>query len=173
MSRLKKYLEIGQIVGTHGVRGEVRVQPWCDSPSVMSGMRRLYWDADGKADVAVQCRPHQRMVLAKLKGVDTVEAAAALRGRVLYAARRDIPLEKGRYFICDLIGLQVRDADDGTVYGDITDVTDNGANNVYPMRHTDGREILVPAIPDIIVKVAPEEGYILLRPMKGLFDDAD
>ena len=173
MSRLKAYLEIGQIVGTHGVRGEVRVQPWCDSPAVMSRMRQLYWDAEGRDAVAVQCRPHQNMVLAKIKGVETVDAAASLRGRVLYARRKDIPLEKGRYFICDLIGLTVRDADSDTVYGEITDVTDNGANNVYHMRHTDGREILIPAIPDIIVKVAPEEGYILLRPMKGLFDDAD
>ena len=173
MSRLKQYMEIGQIVGTHGVRGEVRVQPWCDSPAVMSGMTRLYWDADGRDSFAVKCRPHQHMVLAKLHGVDTVEAASALRGRVIFAHRRDIPLEKGRYFICDLIGLAVRDADSGTVYGEITDVTDNGANNVYHMRHTDGREILIPVIPDVVVKVLPEDGYILLRPMKGLFDDAD
>lgn len=173
MSRLKAYLEIGQIVGTHGVRGELRVQPWCDSPSVMSRIRHLYWDDNGKDSISVQCRPHQNMVLAKIKGVETVDAAAVLRGRVLYAKRQDIPLEKGRYFICDLIGLAVRDADSGEVYGEITDVTDNGANNVYYMRHVDGREILIPAIPDIVIKVAPEEGYILLRPMKGLFDDAD
>ena len=172
MSRLQPYLEIGQIVSTHGVRGELRVQPWCDSPAVMSGIKKLYFDADGKDCRRVQCRAHQNMVLVKMQNVDTVEQAAALRGRVLYAARGDVPLPKGRYFICDLIGLEVRDADTGEVYGKLTDVSDTGANNVYHM-DMKGREILIPAIPDVVVKVLPEEGYLLLRPMKGLFDDED
>ena len=75
----KPYLEAGQIVGTHGVRGEVRLQPWCDSPAVLTPIKTLYFD-EGKRAVKAACRPHKNLALVKLAGVDTVEAAAALRG---------------------------------------------------------------------------------------------
>lgn len=165
------FLEAGEIVGTHGVRGEVRVRPECDSPELFSTLRTVYWDAEGKRSVRMKARPHKNIALAKLDGVDTVETAAALRGTMLYLNRRDLKLEKGRYFICDLIGTQVIDHETGTVYGECTDVTHTGSNDVYHMRTPDGREILIPAIPDVVREVDVDGGIIRIFPMLGLFDD--
>lgn len=166
----KQYLEAGQIVGTHGVRGEVRVQPWCDSPAVLAKIKTLYFD-EGARPVKVACRPHKNLALIKLEGVDTVQDAAALRGQVLYLHRKDVKLEKGRYFICDLIGLTVVDDDNGTVYGTCTDVSATGANDVYHLTTESGREILIPAIPSVIRKVDIDGGQIRIFAMAGLFDD--
>ena len=144
----KRYLEAGEIVGTHGVRGEVRVYPECDSPQVLEGLK-----------------------IVKLDGIDTVEAAAALRGTMLYLDRNDLKLPKDRYFICDLIGLSVVDDDSGEVYGECTDVSSTGANDVYHMRTVNGREVLIPAIPSVIRKVDIDGGEIRIFAMLGLFDD--
>lgn len=167
----KPFLEAGQIVGTHGVRGEVRVQPWCDSPEVFASLKTLYWDAAGTQPVRVKSRVHKNLALAKIEGVDTVQDAALLRGRILYLDRRDLDLGD-RYFIQDLVGLAVVDAESGTVYGELTDVSNNGANDIYHMRTPDGKEILIPVIPDIIRQVDIDGGRIAIYPMKGLFDDA-
>lgn len=94
---VKAYLEAGQVVGTHGVRGELRVQPWCDSPGVLGGLRTLYWQ-EGGDPVPVRSRVHKNVVLMKVEGVDTVQDAAALRGRVLYLDRRDLKLPGGTLF---------------------------------------------------------------------------
>ena len=167
----KPYLEAGQIVGTHGVRGEVRVQVWCDSPEQFAGFRHLYWDDAGRQPVSFKARPHKQMALVKLEGVDTVEAAQVLRGRMLYVDRRDIKLPRGSYLVQDLIGLAVVDADTGETYGTLTDVSQTGANAVYHMTTPRG-EVLIPAIPDVIVSIDTKRDILRLRPMKGLFDDA-
>ena len=167
----KPFLEAGQIVGTHGVRGEVRVQPWCDSPEVFASLKTLYWDAAGTQPVRVKSRVHKNLALAKIEGVDTVQDAALLRGRILYLDRRDLDLGD-RYFIQDLVGLAVVDAESGTVYGELTDVSNTGANDIYHMRTPDGKEILIPVIPDIIRQVDIDGGRIAICPMKGLFDNA-
>ena len=166
----KPYLEAGQIVGTHGVRGEVRVQPWCDSPEQFAGFKKLYWDKDGKQPVKVKGRPHKNIALVVLDGITTVEAAQVLRGKMLYVDRRDIKLPKGHYLVQDLIGLTIVDADTGETYGTLTDVSQTGANAVYHMT-TEKGEILIPAIPDVIIEVDCKRDILRLRPMKGLLDD--
>ncbi|MBR5524242.1 MAG: 16S rRNA processing protein RimM [Clostridia bacterium] len=166
----KPFLEAGQIVGTHGVRGEVRVQPWCDSPQQFATFKRLFWDAEGKQPVKLRSRPHKNIALALLEGVDTVEAAQVLRGRMLYVDRRDIKLPKGHHLVQDLIGLTIVDADTGVTYGTLTDVSQTGANAVYHMT-TDKGEVLIPAIPSVIISVDTKKDVLHLRPMKGLLDD--
>ena len=166
----KPFLEAGQIVGTHGVRGEVRVQPWCDSPEQFATFKRLYWDAAGEKPVKVKARPHKNIALAMLEGVTTVEQAAVLRGRMLYVSRKDLRLPKGHWLVQDLIGLTVVDADDGTVYGKLTDVSQTGANAVYHMQ-TEKGEVLIPAIPSVVVDIDLKAEVLRLRPMEGLFDD--
>lgn len=166
----QRYLEAGEIVGTHGVRGEVRVRPECDTPEVLAGLRKLYFD-EGRRAVRVRARTHKNIALIKLDGVDTVEAAAALRGQMLYLDRNDVKLEKGRYFICDLIGLSVVDDDTGEVYGVCTDVSHTGSNDVYHLRTPAGREVLLPAIPAVIRRVDVDGGEIRIFPMLGLFDE--
>ena len=110
------------------------------------------------------------MALVTLEGVDTMEAAAALRGKMLYVSRKDLKLPKGRYLVQDLIGLRIEDVDTGEVYGTLTDVSQTGANAVYHMRTSKG-EVLIPAIPDIILSVDTVADVMKIRPMKGLFDD--
>ncbi len=167
----KPFLEVGQIVGTHGVRGEMRVQPWCDTPEQFSGFKKLYWDAAGGQPVSVRCRPNKTMALVSIEGITTVEAAAALRGRILYVDRHDLHLPAGRHLVQDLIGITVVDADTGEKYGTLTDVSQTGANAVYHMQ-TENGEVLIPAIPSVIISIDTVTDILRLRPMKGLFDDA-
>ena len=166
----KPYLEAGQIVGTHGVRGEVRVQPWCDSPQQFATFKKLYWDNQGKQPIKLKARPHKNIALALLEGVDTVEAAQVLRGKVLYVDRKDLKLPKGHHLVQDLIGLTIVDADTGVTYGTLTDVSQTGANAVYHMA-TEKGEVLIPAIPDVIIEINLKKDILRLRPMKGLLDD--
>lgn len=170
---MKPFLEIGRIVGVHGLRGEVRVQPWCDSPEFLLAFSTLYFE-EGQRPVRVErSRVQKNIVLAKLEGVNDVDTANTYRGKILYMARADVKLAPGTYFIQDLIGLQVVDADDPTrCYGVLEEVSPTGANDVYHVRSGD-RVTLIPAIPQVIEETNLAEGILRIRPMKGLFDDAD
>ena len=172
---IKEFLEAGQIVGTHGVRGELRVNPWCDSPEFLKSFKTLYFDADGKRGVKVRaCRPHGNVALLLLDGVDTVEMAAALRGKMLYMRRSDARLPEGSYFIAELLGCVVTDADDiNKVYGTLADVSRTGANDVWHIMSPDGREYLIPAVPSVVAETDIKAGVVRIRPIKGIFDDAD
>ena len=166
---IKQFLEIGRIVAVQGLKGEVRVEPWCDSPDFLCGFKRLYYKK-GEEEVGIErARPHKNIVVMKINGIDTPEKAAELRGRILYMDRNDVKLEKGRYFVQDLIGLEVADADSGEVYGSLSQVTSTGANDVYHIKNGD-REWLIPAIPDVIVKTDIEGGKMIIRKMDGLFE---
>ena len=163
---IKPYLELGQIVGTHGVRGELRVNPWCDTPDFAKRFKTLYWDKNGEKPVTVlSCRPHGNIVLLRLEGVETMEAAQVLRGRMLYLKREDAKLAPGTWFIEELIGCDALDADDGHRYGALTDV--------WHVTAEDGREYLLPAIPDVVIDADVANNRVLIRPLKGIFDDAD
>lgn len=164
-----RFLEAGEVVSTHGVRGEMRVQPWCDGPQMLAKLKTLYWDAEGREPVKVTCRAHKSMALIKAQGIDTVQDAAARRGQILYLDRRDIKLPKGHYFIRDLIGLNVVDAETGEVYGTLTEVSATGANDVYHIDYH-GREVLIPAVPLVVKKVDIDGGEVRISPIEGLFE---
>lgn len=170
---LKPFLEAGRIVGTHGVRGELRLEPWCDTAAFLSGFKTLYWQ-EGRTPVQVEAaRPHKSLLLLKLEGVDTVEQAEALRGRIVYIARADASLPEGQYFQQDLLGCEVVDADTQRVYGTLTDIFPTGANDVYQVTGADGKNYLLPAIRQVVTAVEVAEGRIEIRPIRGIFDDAD
>ena len=146
---IKEYLDIGQIVGTHGVRGEMRVNPRCDGPEFIKQFKTLYFDKKGEKPVkVVSSRVHGNLALVKLEGVDTVEAATALRNKVLYMKRSDAKIPAGSYFIAELTDCKVIDADDEEkCYGILSDVSETGANDVWHIKADDGKEYLIPAIP--------------------------
>lgn len=171
---IKEYLEVGQIVGTHGIRGEIRVNPWCDSPEFIKQFKTLYYDKNGSQSVKVAaCRPHGNVALLKLDGIDTVEAASAMRNKILYMKRSDAKISKGSYFIAELCDCTVIDADDESrIYGILTDVSETGANDVWHITK-DGKEYLIPAIPEVVDSVDVETGIIKIRPLKGIFEDED
>ncbi len=170
---IKQYIETGKIVGTHGVRGMVRVQPWSDSGEFLCGFSTLYLDAAGGACVTVtKAQPHGNVVLMAFRGIDSIESAEALRGKILDIDRKDVKLPGDRYFIADLIGCAVMDADSGETLGILTEVSQTGANDVWHIQKN-GREYLLPAVEEVIVSVDPEKNTIVIRPMKGIFDDED
>ena len=167
------FLEAGKVVGTHGVRGEMRVECWCDSPAVFAKLKTIYLDQAGKTSAKIAARPHKSMVLVKMDGVDTVEQAEAYRGRVLYLSRKDVKLPKGQYFISDLIGLTVKDAHTAEVVGTLTDVTTPCMQNLYHVTLADGREVMIPAVPEFIKTVDVDGGFVEITPIKGLLSDED
>lgn len=170
---IKEYLELGQIVGTHGVRGEIRFNPWADSPAFAAGFKVLYMDAHGSQSVKVVSRAHGNVVLMKIDGVHTVEEAAALRDKVLYIKRSDAKLPAGTWFVQELIGCHVLDADSGKEYGILSDVSETGANDVWHIKDSRGTEYLLPAIKQVVIETDVAANTILIRPMKGIFEDAD
>lgn len=168
---MKRFLEIGKIVATQGIRGEVRCQYYSDTPEVLCEFDELYLDS-GKTPVHVlRAYPHKNVVVMKIEGIDLIEQAQPLIGKTLYMDREDAELDDGLYFIQDIIGLTVKDADSGKVYGKITDVYQNGAADVYSMKQPDGSELMFPCIDEVVISVDIPAGEMLIRPLPGLFED--
>lgn len=169
---IKDYLEIGQIVSTHGIRGEIRLNPWCDGPEFVKKFKTLYRDDKGNNPFKIiSCRPHGNVAVMKLEGVDTVEAARALKNTVLYMKRSDVNLPSGKWFISELIGCEVIDADDNTVnYGKIKDIDSGMANDIWYIE-TPEKEVLIPAIKDVVIRCDVADNKVYIRPLRGLFDE--
>lgn len=165
----KEFLEAGKIVTTHGIRGEVKVMPYTDTPELLCEFDRLFIGKNRDEIGVERSRVFKSTVIMKLEGIDTPEAAEKLRNKLLYMHRDDLELDEDTYFIQDLIGLEVRDADSGEVYGKIDDVMQTGANDVYVIKGTE-REYLVPAIADVVVSTDVDGGIMTIRPLEGLFD---
>ncbi len=170
---IKDYLEIGQIVSTHGIRGEVRLNPWCDGPEFVKKFKTLYRDNKGADSFkVVSCRAHGNVAVIKLEGVDTVEAAKGLRNTVLYMKRSDVDLPEGKWFISELISCEVLDADDNSKkYGVITDVDSGLANDVWYIQTEDSEQVLIPAIKDVVISCDVKNNKVYIRPLRGLFDE--
>lgn len=165
----KEFLEAGKIVTTHGIRGEVKIMPYTDSPELLAEFDRLFIGKEHKEIIIERSRVFKSTVIAKIEGVDTPEAAEKLRNKILYMHRDDLELDDDTYFIQDLIGMEVRDADTQQVYGTIADVMQTGANDVYVIKGSD-REYLVPAIADVVISTDVNENVMTIRPLDGLFD---
>ena len=169
---MEQYLEIGKVVSTHGLRGELRVDPWCASPQFLCQFKTLYLKK-GETKLSVSSRPHKTIAIVKAKGIDTIEEAEKLRGRVLYINRSDARLAPGEYFIQDLMGLDVIDIDTSKSYGKITDVLKTGANDVYQVTDEKKKDYLIPVIDDVVKEIDINGGKVLIKPLKGIFDDED
>lgn len=171
---LKPYLAVGQIVSTHAVKGEVRFNPWCDSPEFLKKFKTLYFDENGKESISVKtARPHGNVVILALDGIDTVEKAQSLRNKVLYIKREDAHLPENNWFIEDLIGCEVRQHGTQRVYGVITDVTNYPANDVWTVESADGTKTLVPAVKSVVIKTDVEAGVVEINAIKGLFSEQE
>lgn len=171
----ERYLECGRIVTTHGVRGEVRAESYCDSPEVLAGLSRVYLrDGAGNYEErrVLSSAPHKGQVRLLLAGVPDMNAAICLRGRTLYAAREDIPLPEGGAFIADMIGLPVFDADSGVRYGTLSDVQPSPAAQLYTVTTPAGRQVLLPAVPAFVRRVDTESG-VYITPIEGFFEPGD
>ncbi len=172
---IKDYLELGKIVGTHGVRGEMRLELWCDSADFAKKFKTVYLSAKGDGETkVVSCRAHGGAALIRLTGVDDMNTAETYRGRMLYIRRSDAHLPENSWFIEELIGCTVIDADDNSiVYGKITEVMSTGANDVWTVTDDKGTEYLLPAIKSVVISADVANDRVYIRPLKGIFDDAN
>ncbi|MBQ5439407.1 MAG: 16S rRNA processing protein RimM, partial [Clostridia bacterium] len=155
---------------THGLKGEVKVMPWCDSPEFMCAFKKLYLKNGDTVDV-INARVQKNMVIMKIKGVDHIEQADVLRNTVLYMDRNDIQLDDDVFFWQDILNCTVIDADTGKEYGKITDIIETGANDVYQITDKDGKNYLIPVIDDVVVSTDTDSEVVTIRPLKGIFDD--
>ena len=163
MTEKKQFLEAGRIVNTHGVRGEVKIQPWADSPEFLKDFGTLYIDG---APVKVRsARVHKGCVIASLEDIDDVNGAMRLKGKLVSIDRRDAKLPEGGYFIQDIIGARVVD-ETGAEVGTLAEVLNLPGSDVYVVRGE--REILIPAVPQFILSRDIDAGVITVRMMEGL-----
>ena len=164
--------EAGKVVTTHGVRGEMKLELWCDGVDFLKKAGRLFPSAQGgRAYKITSIRPQGQMALLQLEGVNDMDAARALRGQVFYFDRNDATLPAGRWYVADLIGCEVRDADTGKVYGVVTSVDHPGAQDIYTVKSPSGKEYMFPGVDAFLKERNPPEGYILVTPIPGLLDD--
>lgn len=162
-----QYLEVGKVTNVHGLMGEVKVQPWADSPEFLCQFKTLYVDEAHWPIQVERARVHKNMVILKFEGVTDVPGALAMRNAILSIDRADAPLPEGSFFLADLYGLEVRDADTGAVLGKIEDVLTLPASNVYVVRGGE-RELMIPAVPQFIAETNVEQGFLLVHLMEGL-----
>lgn len=162
-------LEVGQIVNSYGIKGFVKVVPLVDNNSQFNNFKVLYIESCNKTKELIieEIKFSKNLVLIKFKGIDTIEQAETLRNLYLSAKREDIKLEKGAYFIVDLIGLDVY-TDDGEKLGVLSEVLQPGANDVYVVKTNDNKEILLPVIPDVLKEVNIKEKKVTVKLLDGL-----
>lgn len=159
----KQYLEAGRIVNTHGVRGEVRIEPWADEAAFLTRFKRFYMD--GQPVKVRSCRVHKTLCIAQLEGIDDVNAAMALKGKVIFIDRKDAKLPKGTVFIQDILGARVVD-EEGNDLGILDQVLPAPAASVYVVKGE--REILIPDVPAFILDKDAENGVITVRLIEGM-----
>lgn len=170
----KIFLEGGKICTSHGVKGLLKVEHLCDSPRVLSSVKRIYFKERDGSFVEKKVRSASvagQFVLMGIEGIDSREAAIAYRGRFIYLHREDIPLAKGAMLIADMIGLPVFHAESGQPLGTLSDVSDVAGRRIYTVNHQ-GRDVLIPDVPEFIKEISEERGMAVL-PIPGLFDTAD
>ena len=167
----KKYLEVGKVVGTHGIRGDIKVQPWCDSPDFLCEFKNLYFNYGEEKVRVLKSRVNKNIVIMNIEGIDNIEKADLLRGKTLYIDRQEAKIDEDIYFIQDIIGMEVVDNSDNKVYGLITDVIKTGANDVYQVTDSESKEYLVPVIDDVVKSIDLESNKVFISPIKGIFED--
>jgi len=165
-----EFVKIAQIVNAHGIRGEVRAVPLERTPEFLTRIATFY--LDGQPVVPTANHVHKGFALLKFPGVEDMNAALALKGKVLSVRREDAPLGPGEYFDAELPGLEVYSADTGESLGKLTLVEDYPAHKVYTVRGA--REYLIPAVPGVFIQsVDLENGRMEVHMLEGLETDAD
>ncbi|WP_425060820.1 Ribosome maturation factor RimM [Sporomusa carbonis] len=145
-------ITIGKIVAPHGVRGDVRILPLTDFPDRFYDMKAAFVENCGQLKLEA-VRKHKQFILLKFAGIDTMNDAERLRGKLIKIGREDlVKLPEGQYYIFDIIGLNVI-TEDGEQLGVVTDVLQPGSNDVYVVEQQGKRELLIPAIKEVVKKI--------------------
>ena len=169
---MEKYLEIGQIVNTFGIKGQVKIVPFTDDITRFDELKGIYVEKKNELKLfqIEQVNYKKNMVILKLKGIETVEEAEKLRNCYLKIDRKDAKkLPKDTYFIVDLLGLDVY-TDEGKLLGKVDDIYNAGSSDIYVVKDELGKQILLPAIKDVLKEVDLENQKIIVHLIKGLVD---
>ena len=157
------YLEAGKIINTFGVRGEVKLDPWCDSAEFLKPLKTLY--IDGAPRAVASSRVHKGMLIIRFADVEDVNGAMLLKNKIVYFARSDVHLPKGRHFVADLLGAAVVD-EQGTEIGKLTEVLDMPAGQVYVVQGE--TEHTIPAVPEFILDIDADGKVIRVHLIEGM-----
>lgn len=160
-----EFLDAGEIVTTHGIKGEIKVLPWADGPDFLTDFHRVRVDQTDY--VVVSCRIQKTCNLLKLKGVDTVEQAQLLRGKTVQIYREDAP--DGLIFAAELIGMNV--VCEGKCIGVITDVLDYPGNKVYVVEGV--HSYMIPAVKEFVVSTDIDGNEMRVKIIEGMRTDED
>ncbi len=169
---MKKYLRAGTITQPFGIKGDTKVYPHTDDPSIFKKIKKVFIEKGSEYEEyeVESARMALPLVILKFKGIDTPEDIRAFRQKDIYILREDAsPLEEGEYYFADIIGMDVTD-DNGIARGKITDILQTGANDVYEITAEDGTSFLLPAIKECILNVDTAENKMLIHILEGLLD---
>ena len=159
----REFIDAGRIVNTHGVAGEVKIEVWLDSPKFFRSFKRIYLGE--RETKVVSARTHKDFVIAKLEGIDDINAAMALKGREVTVRREDAALPHGAFFLQDILGTRVVD-EDGNGIGELVEIMERPASNVYVVKGE--TEHLIPAVPEFVLATDAENGVITVRLIEGM-----
>ena len=166
----KKYIECGKIINTHGCRGGLKIEHWCNSSEEFTNLKRLFTCKKGNYIEynVIKASIFKQFVVLHLKEVDNMDMALDLKNEILYALREDFDLDEGEFFLTDLIGLDVIDFESGKVYGEVIDIVNRGASDIYVVNTSNG-ERMIPAVDEFIVSINIDKG-VFVRTIEGLLD---
>lgn len=162
---MERFLEAGKIVNTHGINGELKIQPWCDSVEFLLDLPEVY--IDGVKKEVVSARKHKQFALFKLDGVESIDAALELKNKIICIDRNSVELDEDSYFISDVLGFSVFDRRKNAVIGTLADFIEAPASDIYVVKGKTG-EILIPAVPEFIKNVDYENRTLEVMTIEGM-----
>lgn len=166
----KTYIECGKIVNTHGCTGGVKAESWCNSEKDMAKLKRIFFlDKNVYSEhKVVKASIFKQFVIFELEDINDMDSAMLLKNKTVFALREDFKLKKGEFFLVDMIGLDVIDCDNGKVYGQLKEIINRGAADIYVVE-TENGERMMPAVNEFVISVDIEKG-IFVRPIEGMLD---
>lgn len=159
---MKEFLAVGQIINTHGIKGEIKVYPLTDDIKRFRQLKIVY--IDGIERNVIWCKLQNDKVILKIEGIDSIEQAQAYKNKYIEINRKDaVKLSDGEYFIADIIGCKVFDTNNVEL-GEVYDIIKTGSNDVYWVKGK--TEVLVPALKDIVLNIDINERQIIIKPLE-------
>ena len=155
----QQYLECGKAVSTHGVKGTLRLECWCDTPGTLAALKTLYRKTSGGEFVPMKVRAasvQKSMVLVSFDELTALEDAIPFKGTVFYADRKDIRTRRGDVFVADLLGLSVMDAETGETYGTLSEVISPGGRDIYVVDDVRGGQFMIPVVAEFVKEIVTE-----------------
>ncbi|MBQ8145449.1 MAG: 16S rRNA processing protein RimM [Clostridia bacterium] len=168
---INEYLECGQITRAHGINGAMVINPFCDSYEVFAQLKTVYLKKGNEYTPlkVKKCSPYKNSAIVTVDGITTPEEVTKMRMELIYAHRNDILKDEGDFFIADLIGLSVYDANTNECYGTLGDVTNQGAQDLYVIKREGKPDAYIPAIKEFVKEISLEKG-IFITPIEGMLD---